>query len=73
MSKTFKNSSYWLNNNGIVIKITLPWYIPFKKRKLKQAMFLMEVIDLIHTYDAKTGNTGTVVQRVWSKKNGVEL
>jgi hypothetical protein len=73
MSKILKTESYWVNKDGITIKLTFPWYIPFKRRKLKQALFLVEMIDLVYTYDAEAGTTGDVKQRVWSKDKGVEL
>lgn len=73
MSKVFRTESYWVNKNGISIKYTFPWYIPFKKYRLRQALFLAEMAELIYTYDAEIGTTGDVLQRVWSKEKGVEL
>lgn len=73
MSKTVRTESYWVNHNGLSIKYTFPWWMPFKRLRLKQALLLADVMELIYTYDAETGATGDVKQRVWSKEKGVEL
>lgn len=73
MNRIFRTESYWVNKDGVSIKLTFPWYIPFKQRRLRQALFLAEMMELIYTYDAEIGTTGDVKQRVWSKENGVEL
>lgn len=73
MSKILRNESYWVNYNGVTLKYTFKWFIPAKKLWLKVALFLLEHMELIYTYDAAIGSTGDVQQRVWSREKGVEL
>jgi hypothetical protein len=64
---------YWVNYKGVTIKYSFQWWIPFKKLWLKTALFLADHMELIYTYDARTGATSDVKHRVWSSKKGVEL
>lgn len=72
MSKTKNTESYWVNTKGLSIKYTFPWWMPFKRWRLKQALLLADVMELVYTYDTKAGTTGDPIERVWSKERGVE-
>ena len=65
MTQTPKDNQIWVSHTGITLKFRFSKWIPFKRFHQKMAVYLVDHMTLVTIYDAETGATGEIKERVW--------